>query len=58
MPLQRSFDQKQKAHSNKEIIKQYGPNEGILISDFDHFMPRNNPIVDFTPEMPTPIAEV
>ena len=52
MPLVKSFSQDQDAFSNRDHLKSFGPNEGIFISDFDNFMPRNNPIVNFTPVWP------
>ena len=56
MPLSKAFDDNQTADSNHDLMKQYGPNEGILISDIDDFMPRGNPIVNFKSEWP-PVEE-
>ena len=57
MPTQLTFNENQTALDNEGALKHYGPNEGILISDFDNFMPRNNPIVNFTPVWPPPEEE-
>lgn len=32
-----------------ESIRNFSKSEGLMISDFDNFMPRNNPIVNFPP---------
>lgn len=32
----------------QQSIKKYGWEEGLMISDFDNFMGRNNPIVNFS----------
>jgi len=33
--------------SDRQSIKVFGKREGLLISDFDSFMPLGNPIVQF-----------
>ena len=50
MPLEHAFNQDQTALDNAHFLKQYGPNEGLFISDFDNFMPKGNPIVNFASE--------
>ena len=50
MPLEHAFNQGQTALDNAHFLKQYGPNEGFFISDFDDFMPKGNPIVNFASE--------
>lgn len=57
MPLRESFNPQQDELTNKEWMQQYGQNEGVYISDFDNFMPRGNPVVNFTPIWPPPEEE-
>ena len=45
MPLHDAF----REELGTKSIKNFGKTEGLMISDFDNFMPRNNPIVNFPP---------
>ena len=47
MPLGMSMNTDQTPESNKGHIRRFGPNEGIMLTDIDNFMPRGNPIVNF-----------
>ena len=56
MPLKHAYNQDQLPDTNKDVLKQRGPNEGVYISDFDNFMPKGNPIVNFVEEYDDPKA--
>lgn len=54
MPMAETFNMNQTPETNAEHITQYGPNQGVFISNFDNFMPKNNPIVNFVEEYDPP----